>query len=100
LGLQLNQVFLANLIVFAVLAIAMLAVIRARPALPAAVDVLLIVAALYTLYGWNNLRRPNPQGLGTIAVTLELVLIVLAVVHIVVLVSRPGSLRAEAAPSA
>src|SRR5690242_19417936 len=65
-GLQLNQIFFANLVVFVLLAVLLLAVMRARPILPAAVDVLLILATLYTLYGWNNLRRPNPQGLGTI----------------------------------
>ena len=95
-GLQLNQVFFANLVVFVVLAILLLAVIRAQPILPAIVDVLLIAATLYTLYGWNNLRRPNPQGLGHIAVGLEIALIVVAVVHIIVVLSRRGLAYASA----
>ena len=90
LGLQLNQMFFANLVVFVVLAIAVLAFSRARPLLPACVDVLLILATLYTLYGWNSLRRPNPMGLGRIALGLEIALIVAAAVHLVVVRRRPA----------
>jgi hypothetical protein len=88
-GLQLNQMFFANLVVFVVLALLMLAAMRAQPVLPRVVDVLLIAATLYTLYGWNNLRRPNPQGLGQIAVSLEIALIVVAVAHFFAVNRRP-----------
>jgi hypothetical protein len=84
-GLQLPQVFLANLILFVVLVIAFLLVLRGRPSLASIVDLLLVLAALATLYGWNSFNRPNPQGLGIWAVGLEIALIVFALAHAVVM---------------
>lgn len=86
-GLQgsLPQLFVANLILFAVLAILLLSLSRARTALRAGVDVLILAAALATLVGWNSIHRPNPRGLGAIAASLEIALIVLTLVHILTL---------------
>ena len=81
LGLDLPQLFLANLILFVILALLVIAVARAKTGVRIGIDLLLIVAALVTLYGWNNFRRPNPQGLGTWAVSMEIALIVCAVLH-------------------
>jgi hypothetical protein len=79
--LPLPQLFLANFIVYLVLAIAFLAATRARPAIRLAVDLLLLLTTVATLVGWNNIRRPNPRGLGTWAVAMEAALVVLLVVH-------------------
>lgn len=37
-------------------------------------DFLLLAMTVGTLVGWNIFRRPNPRGLGTIAVSIEVVL--------------------------
>lgn len=82
-GLGLNQVFFANLVVFVVLAALLLVALRVRPRLAPVVDVLIVLATLYTLYGWNNLRQPNPMGLGTVAVILEVALVIVTAAHAV-----------------
>jgi len=85
LGLDLPQLFLANLILFVILALLVIAAARAKAGVRIGIDLLLIVAALVTLYGWNNFRRPNPHGLGVWAVSMELALIVFAILHAVTL---------------
>lgn len=88
--MQLPQAFLANLILFVLLAILFLAVLRARPSFVLSVDILLVLASLATLYGWSSFGRPNPQGLGQWAVSLEIALIVLALAHAAVFARRPA----------
>ncbi|MHB8618732.1 MAG: hypothetical protein ACYDAG_04035 [Chloroflexota bacterium] len=80
-GLSLPQLFLANFIVYVVLAIVFVAVSRGNRLVRAGVDVLLILVTVATLVGWNRFRRPNPHGLGMSAVILEIALIVLEVIH-------------------
>jgi len=43
---------------------------------------LLLAMTVGTLVGWNIIRRPNPRGLGTIAVSIEILLVVLLLVRI------------------
>ena len=90
-GVQLPQAFLINLILFIVLAIVFLAVMRARPLLRGIVDVILLLASAGTLWGWNLFRRPNPQGLGTWAVTMEIALIIFALAHVLTLTRRAST---------
>jgi hypothetical protein len=86
--LPLNQLFLLNLVLFVVLAIVFLLVFRRGGVPGGVVDLLLIAATVATLVGWNNIRRPNPQGLGTWAVSMELALIVFALIHMLTLRTR------------
>ncbi len=88
LGLPLAQLFLANCIAYLVLAVLFVAVSRGRPAFRVGVDLLLILVTVATLIGWNSIRRPNPRGLGTWALVLEIALIVFAVVHALTLRKR------------
>lgn len=88
LGLQLNQLFVINLALFALLAILFVALLRARPAFRLGTDVLIVLATLGTLYGWNSFGKPNPQGLGTWAVSIEVALVVLAISHAATLAGR------------
>jgi hypothetical protein len=54
-----------------------------RPNLVRLIDFLLLLMTLATLFGWNRFGRPNPRGLGTVAVTLEIVLTIVIVLHLV-----------------
>lgn len=80
-GLGLPQLFLANFVVFLLLTIVFLGLSRAPAIARAGVDLLLILVAVATLVAWNNFGRPNPNGLGMLALILELALIVVAAVH-------------------
>ncbi|MBV8086548.1 MAG: hypothetical protein JO247_17220 [Chloroflexi bacterium] len=88
-GLQLNQAFLVNLIVFVVLAILVLLAIKAGSRIMAGVDVLIVLATLGTLYGWNGFGRPNPRGLGHWAVGIEIALVILALAHTAICLRAP-----------
>ena len=79
--LPLPQLFLLNMVLYLVLVLAFLLALRSGRTATVVVDVLFVLATLATLAGWNNIRRPNPQGLGTWAVTLEIALIVFALFH-------------------
>lgn len=79
--LPLPQLFLLNLIAFVVLAALFVVAMRGRLPLRYVADLLIVLATLATLAGWNNIRRPNPQGLGTWAVSMEIALIALAIIH-------------------
>ncbi|HLQ31842.1 MAG TPA: hypothetical protein VK457_04080 [Chloroflexota bacterium] len=93
IGSRLPQLFLANLIVYLVLAILFVAVSRARLAVRVVVDVLIALVTIATLVGWNGIGRPNPMGLGTWAVSMEIALIVFALLHLVSLYRRPAPAR-------
>lgn len=95
IGPHLPELFVANLVVFVILAIVFVAVSRARPPVRLIVDGLLILAAAATLVGWNGIGRPNPRGLGRWAITLEFALIAAALVHAAI-VSRRAKVTAVA----
>lgn len=44
-------------------------------------DVLLLAMTVGTLIGWNLFHRPNPRGLATVAVSIEILLILVLLVH-------------------
>ena len=90
IGPHLPELFVANLVLFVLLAIVFLAMSRARPAARMLLDVLLMLASIATLIGWNAIGRPNPRGLGRWAVSMELALIAAALVHALI-VSRGRS---------
>jgi hypothetical protein len=83
--LPLPQLFVLNLVMYLVLAAIFLLALRGGIFVQALADLLLILGTLATLWGWNNIRRPNPQGLGTWAVSFELALIALLAIHLVTL---------------
>lgn len=91
IGPHLPELFVANLVVFVILAIVFVAVSRARPPVRLIVDGLLILATAATLVGWNGIGRPNPRGLGRWAITLEFALIAAALVHAAIVSRRAGA---------
>jgi len=86
--IPLNRLFLASLVLFLLLAILFLAFSRGPAVLRGGIDVLLIAAGAATLIGWNNIRRPNPMGLATWAVAMEIAIVVFAAVHMLTLQRR------------
>jgi len=67
-----------NFVGFVGLAIALLVIGRHRRQLRVAIDVLLAGLSLATLYAWSTMGRANPAGTGTMALVVELALIVFA----------------------
>jgi hypothetical protein len=88
-GPHLPELFVANLVVFVVLATAFVLVSRTRPPVRLAIDGLLMLATVATLVGWNGIGKPNPRGLGRWAVTLEFALIAACLVHALIVSRRP-----------
>lgn len=74
--------FLLNFAGYVVLAGLFLLATGATTAFQRAVDVLLLAMTVGTLVGWNVFHRPNPRGLGHIAVAMEVVLVVLLLVRL------------------
>ncbi|HLY67786.1 MAG TPA: hypothetical protein VKU60_19765 [Chloroflexota bacterium] len=89
IGQSLPALFTANLIAAVVLVVLLLAGLRAPYWYRLGIDVLLVAFASATLVGWNNIHRPNPVGLGRIAVALEVALIVFALIHLAMTARRP-----------
>lgn len=56
---------------------------RQSDALVRIADFLLLAMTVGTLVGWNIFRRPNPRGLGAVAVSMEILLGVLLLARIV-----------------
>ncbi|MGH2365533.1 MAG: hypothetical protein ACRDHX_12895 [Chloroflexota bacterium] len=81
IGHSLPQLFLANFVAAVVLVVLFLLALRLAYGYRLTVDILLVAFSAATLIGWNNLHGPNPQGLGHVAVGLEITLIVFAVIH-------------------
>ena len=75
---HLSQVMVLNFVGFVGLGILLVAIARLRPWLRATVDVLLAGLSLATLYAWSAMGRSNPSGTGTMALVVELLLIVIA----------------------
>ncbi|HVA23143.1 MAG TPA: hypothetical protein VMW62_02005 [Chloroflexota bacterium] len=91
-GPHLPELFVANMVVFVVLAIVFLAFSRSRPPVRTAIDFLIVLVTVVTLACWYGIGRPNPRGLGRWAVTLEFALIAAALVHALI-VSRRARIR-------
>jgi hypothetical protein len=75
---HLSQVMLLNFFAFVGLAVLLVTVALQRPLLRVAVNVLLAGLSLATLYAWNAMGRANPAGTGSMALVVEVALIVVA----------------------
>jgi len=75
---HLSQVMLLNFVGFIGLAVVLIVVARLRPVLRVAVDMMLAGLSLATLYAWSAMGRSNPYGTGTLALVVELALVVIA----------------------
>jgi hypothetical protein len=73
---HLSQVMLLNFVAFVGLAVLLVVIARQRPLLRVAINVLLAGLSLATLYAWNAMGRANPAGTGSMALVVELALIV------------------------
>ena len=77
-GPHLSEVMLLNFVGFVGLALVLVLVARTRPALRLLVDGLLALMSVATLYAWNAMGRSNPYGTGTLALVVELALMMVA----------------------
>ncbi len=98
-GIGLEQAFVLNFIAYLVLVALFLVTLRARPIVRAIVDLLVIAVTLATLAGWNSFHQPNPRGLGTVALILELALIAAALAHLLTLWRRLAAERTAIRPA-
>jgi len=92
LPLPLNQLFVANFVVFALLALAAWFGGRLLGDRRWLVNVAILIVVAITLAGWFQLRRPNPMGLGTLARGIEVVLVVAVLLDLWWLFSRRRTL--------
>jgi hypothetical protein len=92
---HLNQVFILNFVAFVALAVVLFVIARGRPLLRVIVDVLLGSLSAVTLYAWNEMGRINPGGAGTMAMVLELALMLVVIADILVLLVRSRARSAQ-----
>ena len=78
---HLSEVMLLNFVAFAGLAVVFVLTNRLRSRLRVWVDAVLVLMSGATLYVWNAMGRSNPYGTGTLALAVELALILFTVVH-------------------
>lgn len=78
---HLSEVMLLNFMAFAGLAVVFVLTNRLNSRLRVWVDALLVLMSGATLYVWNAMGRSNPYGTGTLALAVELALILFTVVH-------------------
>jgi hypothetical protein len=97
---HLSQVMLLNCAAFVGLAIVLVAIARLRAPLRVLVDVLLAGLSLATLYAWNAMGRANPAGTGTLALLVELALIVIVLGDAVFVAASSSTRRQLVARSA
>ena len=74
---HLSEIMVFNFVGFVGLAALLLTVARPRAQLRVLVNVLLAAFSVATLYAWNAIGRPNPYGTGTLALVVELALLVI-----------------------
>jgi hypothetical protein len=87
--LPLNQLFVLNLVGYIVLAALFWFVGRGAGLWSRVVDAALIVYVVVTFVAWWQFGRPNPQNLGILSKTIE-VLLLLAVIAYIALVGAPS----------
>ena len=75
---HLSQAMLLNFAAFVGLAVVLVAIARLRSRLRVLVDVSLAALSVATLYAWSAMGRANPAGTGTMALVVEVALIVIA----------------------
>jgi len=93
LPLPLNQLFVANFVVFLLLALAAWFGGRLLGDRRWLVNVAILIVVAITLAGWFQLRRPNPMGLGMLARGIEVVLVVAVLLDLWSLFSRRRTLQ-------
>jgi hypothetical protein len=82
LFMYLPYLFVLNFLGFSLLTGLFLLVRRASLGVRLAVDALLGLMTVATLWGWNSMGRPNPHGLGTVALVVEVALLVALLAHV------------------
>jgi hypothetical protein len=75
---HLSEVMLLNFAGFVGLGLLLVTVARLRAQLRVVVDVLLAIFSVATLYAWSAMGRANPYGTGTLALVVEVALVVIA----------------------
>jgi hypothetical protein len=75
---HLSQIMLLNFAASVGLAVAFVIAVRSARRLRVPVDVLLVLMSGATLYAWNAMGQSNPYGTGTMALIVEVGLIMLA----------------------
>jgi hypothetical protein len=75
---HLSQIMVLNFVAFVGLAIVLVTIVRLRSQLRVVADIALAALSLATLYAWNAMGRANPSGTGTMALVVELALVVIA----------------------
>jgi hypothetical protein len=99
LFMYLPTLFVLNFVGFAGLALVFGLVRRASVAVRLVVDALLGLMSVATLAGWLMFRRPNPNGLGTLALLVELALLVAVAAHAVLLTRRRSAAVSATEPA-
>ncbi len=93
LPLPLNELFLLNLIGYAVLVLLFWFAPRWLGERRWLVNVLMIIYVASTFVGWWEFGRPNPMGLGYLSKGIEVVLVVSLVAYTWVLLRKPSEDR-------
>ena len=75
---HLSQVMVLNFVGFVGLAVVLIAIARLRSQLRGLVDVVLALLRVAPLYAGSAMGRANPYGTGTMALVVELALVVIA----------------------
>ena len=82
---HLTELFVLNFVAYVALAGLFVFVARSRPRVRVTVDGLLVLLSVATLAGWNAMGRANPAGTGTLALLVELALMVVAIGDVVLI---------------
>jgi hypothetical protein len=78
---HLQEVMILNFVAFVGLAVLFVVGSRLSCRRRVWVDALLVLVSSATLYAWNAMGRSNPYGTGTLALVVEVALIVFSIVH-------------------
>jgi hypothetical protein len=82
LPLQLNQMFVLNLVGYLILIGLLWLAFRRFSAWRVWVDVLFIVYVVGSLLAWIDFGAPNPQGLGYLSKSVEILIVVAVLAHL------------------
>jgi hypothetical protein len=87
--LALNQLFALNIVGYLVLVLVFWFVASRRPAWRWLMDLILIAYVAVICIGWLRLGGPNPQGLGYLSKTMEVILVLALLTDLWTSVTRP-----------
>lgn len=94
--LPLNAMFFLNFLAAVGLVLAFWIAWRWLPRWLWLVDLALVAFAVFSIWGWWHVGRPNPQNLGHVSKALELALIAVVAAHGWLALRRHGSQRSSA----